>query len=270
MRITDEITAIEFLNSVSDLTSRSDTGLSVKVSDALSPVELKLWEAHLGQHDPPPRGELKQGLVSIALEEDFSRIEIFERPSLYAFANVPPGSDLIAPMTGVLVDCYDPHNGLFLLQIRGKGIESSYDLQGAAAGDGRFRRPLLETARAELGEEAGLYYARFFPRSLGISLFMKGPSDRSVPQVLFTYTALNDLERFPHCSTAAEIDGFKAGVIGRLRAGEISKEGYHFTVPGSALVRVVDQLHDGGHFYGPIKDSIMRSVGYLRSKGHNL
>ncbi len=240
----------------------------VQIEDNLGPCTVDAWESARKTYDNYPGAQLKQGIEDISFSSAHETLRLREKPLIHPSAKIPEDKlKFKGPMIGVLANCIDSQNGLALLQIRGKGIESEYGFQNAAAGFGQFRRTLQETASTELIEETGIEYAKllFGGKAVDLLPFIIG----GYPQPLASFTFENTLLGFPLCNTLDKILEFKESVLEGINQGRISskKEGHPFAVPYHNLERIAGELNGQGRFYGPIYDSIINSQRVLKDTG---
>ncbi|MFH1607990.1 MAG: hypothetical protein ABIA78_02555 [archaeon] len=264
MQIQTEQDMINFCNEV----NTSGKPFDIKISDDLTPSEVENWEKLREQYDNFPGAQLKQGIKEITLSNSSpagKALELNTIPYLHPFAKTPEGKpELKCSMTGVFVNCVDTSRYLVLLQVRGKNIESEYSFQNAASGFGKFRVPLLETARTELFEEAGIEYARFLFDGRAVDFLPFKAGDYYPP--LASFTCENVLSDFPYFENLESILEFREKVIMGIKEGAIKeKEGHHFTVPYRSLEKIAGELNNQGRFYGPVYDSIINSMRALKN-----
>ncbi|MBU3940425.1 MAG: hypothetical protein KKH88_00655 [Nanoarchaeota archaeon] len=214
---------------------------------------------------------LQKGIKGISwTKEHIGKVSIDETPLIFPSKTILEGRrDLIGPMTGVLVNCYDPLTKNVLFQMRGSSIDAPFGFQAAAAGMGTYGQELGLTAGLELLEEASLenYRQLLRGRAIDILPFMKGGAD-GVPQPLFSFGFSDDLSRFEACRSLDEIATFEERTKTGLREGILpEREGYHFTVPYDQVETIAGKLNEQGEhgrFYGPIHESTTNFLRALR------
>jgi hypothetical protein len=243
----------------------------------------KVRQQMIEQKHIRPDSEPIQGIKEIDYFPEHNSVKIEETPYLFPSPGViEHHPELTGPMTGVLVNAYDPKNKTFLFHMRGRSVDQPFGFQAAAAGFGVFGEHLYKTAvERELPEEAGIYNA--VPVSgmnaLGIMPFMKGP----FPQPLFNFGFFYDSASFPAIlypvlSSLEQITEFEDQVKSRLREGTLrQREGYHFNVPHEAVEKVVRDIYDrdptqqgrNGGFFGPIVESYENFARFLKDLHNN-
>jgi hypothetical protein len=209
---------------------------------------------------------LQQGIGSFEFSPEESHLYFRETPYLYPSGKIlAENPELTGPMTGVLVNCYDPETKRFLFHMRGTNIANPFGFQAAAAGMGIYGQHPSITAALELYQEAGLEKFRQFPRcgtAIDVLPFMKAGK---IPQPLFSFGFLDDLSDFPVCRTLDDIAEFESKTKKGLQEKTIpQREAYHFTVPYENVGRVAGILELEKKFYGPIHDSLSNFIDLLR------
>lgn len=260
---------------MNDFCNRSETqGIALlRLKDLLSTCNVKAWEKKnadmIGNGKIGPNSHLQQGILWIShdLINREHYISIVESPFLYPSGKIlVEHPDLTGPITGVLVNCYDPDSRNFLFHMRGTNIAAPFGFQAAAAGMGKFREHPQITAKRELEEEAGIEYPGqlFEGRATDCLPFMKSGK---IPQLLFSFGFASDLSRFPVCRSLDEIAEFEERTKKGLGDGTLDKkEAYHFTIPDETVEDVAGRLNDSKRFYGPIYESTMNFIRTLRDR----
>ncbi len=152
----------------------------------------------------------------------------------------------VGTMTGVIVHCYDPVNNLYAIQKRGGADLGAGKIQSAAAGFGKYREHMADTALRELKEETGISGELVFP--YGMFLDMASFSVYGYAQLLFSYIASADLAGLKYFTKVSEIKRLKTN---------LEKEVSHvFAVPLLRLEQMLEPLNSKIGFYGPIEKSI--------------
>ena len=210
-----------------------------------------------------PISHLQQGISK--LDYNDAGVVIYETPFLFPNPKVSDRlelKDYFGPITGVLVNCYDPNTKNLLFHIRGKDVDSPFGFQAAAAGMGRFRENPWITAKKELEEEAGILYPSllFQGKAIDALPFMKG----SVPQPLFSFGFSNDLSGFPVCNNLEDIAKFEDIKKIELKETKKKPEAYHFTIPYNKVEKISGELNDKKRFFGPIYDSTINFIKALK------
>lgn len=211
---------------------------------------------------------LQQGIESIYMDDKDNVIEVHETPYFYPSEKIIELSEslpcIVGPTTGVLVNCYDPFNELFLFQMRGGDIDRPFAFQAAAAGAGEFNLHPEYVARKELAEEAGLVRPKsLFPKkALDILPFIRAGN---LPQILLSYGFSDTLRKYPRLSNMDEILSFEEDIKIKLEDGLVTPgEAYPFTLQQENVLGIVSELENEEKLYGPIGDSVRNFYNALK------
>ncbi|MDO8528365.1 MAG: hypothetical protein Q7S06_00545 [Nanoarchaeota archaeon] len=262
MKIQTEQDMLEFCGTVKD-------NFSITICPNMPPLSTQLWyeinKEMISTGAVGKGSHLQQGIFEID-RATTGNVVLYEVPKLYPSAKVlAEYPDFVGPITGVLVNCYDPKTKSFLFHMRGKDVSTPFAFQAAAAGMGIYGQHPSVTAALELQQETGLENFRQFPGNgiaLGIFPFMKAGK---IPQPLFSFGFFDDLSRFHVERSLEEVIEFESEVKKDIQNQRIhGVEAHHFAIPHRYVERVVGELDELNRFYGPIYDSTTNFVRTLK------
>jgi len=256
---------IENEQDMDELCSSINSPVDIKVKCNLSNREIGTWikrysemisEGYLKPNEMP------QGIIEMNYNLNANRLDVFETPCVFPSPDVLKNNpEHTRPMTGVLVNAFDPEAKTFLYHLRGGEVDNPWSLQVTAAGFVRFNKKHYETAvNVELKEEEGS--SKVIPilgkKAFGVFPFMKNGIPQPLSAFGFLYdSSISPKNLYPVLSSLDEISEFEERTKDDIKSEKLKpREAHHFHIPLANAQKIVGQIYDpteqgknGGFFW---------------------